>query len=420
MESPPPTPRPEPAPPAEKAELRVPGGTLEAAAVERIGDSRGIGGSEDSSALSLTPLEIAQRLGQSSRLSQRRLEELPLSGPGTPFMEAQGRGPGESTAPASLVELISSIATVGVLQPILVEELPDGVRLVSGERRLRAALWGARHHPENRHFSRIPAVICPGPLSEEERRCWQLVENLAREDLKPGELAAALLFERAAVLVTRLLAAGVPVPRDVATLDDPVERFRALDRLRVQAGCHHVGAPWDEVLRRLGLQLREDKAKTLVRAFAKLPSELSAEMDAAGIALATRLAFLKLNRGRTQAASELWEAVKARGRPELLGAAIREQTTHPDLDPEGALDAAEALHEAADEARARAGKRRFGEDDVQTPPRAVVEAALSALKDLLEVLRDGRRLSRYDAGSLELHATELLGLVSSSAQEAVA
>ncbi len=87
------------------------------------------------------------------------------------------------------------------------------------------------------------------------------------------------------------------------------------------------------------------------------------------------------------------------------------------------LDAAEALLEAADEARARAGKRRFGEedvDDVQTPPRAVVDAALSALRDLLEVLRAGRRLSRYDLGSLELHATELLGLVGSAAQEAVA
>jgi len=406
----------------------VPGGTLQAVVAERV-DSGGISPRPSPTApptQELTPLQVAQRLGHSGRLRQRRFELLPLSGPGTPFTEAQGRGPGESTAPANLVELISSIASVGVLQPILVEELAEGVRLVSGERRLRAAIWGARHHPENAHFTHIPAVVCPGPLSEEERRCWQLVENLAREDLRPGELAAALLFERAAVLMTKLLAAGVPVGADVAYLDDPVERFRALDHLRVKAGCHHVGAPWEEVLRRLGLQLREDKAKTLVRAFASLPTELSAEMDAADIALATRLAFLKLNRGRAQAAAELWEAVKARGRPELLGAAVREQTTHPDLDPAGALDAAEALHEAADEARARAGRRRFGSqsedpdaDDIEPPARALVEAALTGLKELVEALRSGRRLSRYDAGSLELVAGELMELLASPA-EAVA
>ncbi|MGH9165637.1 MAG: ParB/RepB/Spo0J family partition protein [Acidimicrobiales bacterium] len=338
----------------------------------------------------------------------------------------QGRGPGESMAPASLVELISSIATVGVLQPILVEELPDaGVRLVSGERRLRAVLWGASHHPENSHFTQIPAVVCPGPLSEEERRCWQLVENLAREDLKPAELAAALLFERAAVLTTRLLAAGVPVPAPVAYLDDPVERFRALDRLRTEAGCHHLGAPWGEVLRRLGLQLREEKAKALVRAFSALPQDLSAEMDAAEIALATRLAYLKLNQGRAQAAAELWEAIKARGRPDLLAAAIREQTDHPDIDPEAAVDAAEALHESADEARALAGRQRYATEDeppsVQPVSRQLVDAALRGLKDLLEAMRAGTCVSRYDTGSLELFAIELLELLGAPAKaEAVA
>ena len=374
----------------------------------------------------LSPLAAAQRLGQSDRLRQRRFEQLPTSGPGSPWTEVQGRGPGESMAPASLVELISSIATVGVLQPILVEELPDaGVRLVSGERRLRAVLWGASHHPENSHFAQIPAVVCPGPLSEEERRCWQLVENLAREDLKPAELAAALLFERAAVLTTRLLAAGVPVPAPVAYLDDPVERFRALDRLRTEAGCHHLGAPWGEVLRRLGLQLREEKAKALVRAFSALPQDLSAEMDAAEIALATRLAYLKLNQGRAQAAAELWEAIKARGRPDLLAAAIREQIDHPDIDPEAAVDAAEALHESADEARALAGRQRYAPEDeppsVQPASRQLVDAALRGLKDLLEALRAGTCVSRYDTGSLELFAIELLELLGGPAKaEAVA
>lgn len=356
-------------------------------------------------------LEIAKRLTLSERLRRRRFECLPLTGPGAVFTEVQGRGPGSATAPANLVELISSIASVGVLQPVLVEELPDGQRrVVAGERRLRAARWGATNHPDNPHFASIPAVVCPGPLSEEERRVWQLVENLAREDLQPGELAAALLYERCAVLVVKLLNAGVAVPRPAATLDDPVERFRALDRLRVDAGLHHLGAPWTEVLRRLGIQMREEKARQLVRAFATLPEELSDQMDAAKVALATRLEYLRLGRGRAEAAAELWEAVSKRQRPELLAAAVREQLEHPDLEPEEAVDRATELHEAADRARARA--QSTGPEDPDggglVEPEVVAEA-LVCLRRLLSALRAGAELSRYDAGSLRLFAGELAG-----------
>jgi ParB family chromosome partitioning protein len=307
---------------------------------------------------------LAHRLSGSQRLRHRRFELLPPVGPGALFSEVQGRTPGESTAPADLVELISSIASVGVLQPVLVEDLGErGRRLVAGERRVRAVLWGVANHPENPHFQTIPAVVCPGPLTEGERRTWQLVENLAREDLQPGELAAALLFERCAVLVSKLADAGVGVPADVDGLDDPVERFRALDRLRVEAGCHAVGAPWPEVLRRLGIQMREEKAKALVRAFSAMPAELSAEMDAAGVALATRLEYLRLGRGgRADAAAELWAAVRRHDRPELLHAVVRERLEDPDVDADDAVARAVAMREAADEARARAQMRNDVEE----------------------------------------------------------
>jgi len=370
---------------------------------------------------------LAQRMNLSGRLRQRRFELLATSGPAAPFAEVQGRAPGVSTAPSELVELISSIASVGVLQPVLVEELPGPVmRLVAGERRMRSVHWGARHHPDNPHFAALPAVVCPGPLSEEERRVWQLVENLAREDLQPGELAAALLFERSAVLVAKLSAAGVVVPTDDANLDDPVARFRALDRLRVAAGCHHLGAPWEEVLGRLGIQVRPEKAKVLVRAFAAMPVELSAEMDAAKIALATRLEYLRLGRGgRAEAAAELWVAVKATGRPELLAGAVREQIDHPDLEAGDAVERAAAFREAADEARARAQLRPdiddLGSDAGITEgtvveEAAVVEEALGGLRRLLGELRGGLRLSRYDAGSLALFAGELLDLLAETRQ----
>jgi ParB family chromosome partitioning protein len=373
--------------------------------------------------------EVAHRLCTSERLRRRRFELLPTTGPGAAFVEAQGRLPGDGTAPASLVELISSIATVGVLQPILIEEMADGSRrVVAGERRLRAVRFGAVNHPDNPHFQSVPAVVCPGPLSEAERRTWQLVENLAREDLQSGELAAALLYERSAVLVAKLLAAGVPVPEAAATLEDPVARFRALDRLRVQAGMHSVGAPWPEVLHRLGIQMREATARQLVRAFAGMPAELSSDMDAAKIALATRLAFLRLSRGRADAAAGLWAAVRARQRPELLGAAVREQLEHPDLDADEAIERANELRSEADRARARAlradvgeaGAGDVGEQGERVVDAQVVAGALAALRHLVGELRNGGSLSRYDAGSLALFAAELLELVAERNQGAAA
>jgi ParB family chromosome partitioning protein len=355
--------------------------------------------------------ELARRLLGSQRLRRRHFELLPLTGPDAAFSDPQGRGPGASTAPADLAELISSIATVGVLQPILVEELPGGARrVVAGERRLRAGRWGAVNQPDNPHFAAMPAVVCPGPLDEGERRVWQLVENLAREDLQPGELAAALLYERCAVLVAKLLAAGVAVPAEV-NLDDPVRRWEALEHLRVRSGCHHLGAPWEEVLRRLGIQMRAERAKDLVRAFKALPVELSADMDAHKIALATRMTYLRLDRGCQAAADELWAAVKARGRPELLCAAVWERLEHQGLDGDGALDRAEERHAAADEAR-RAALSPAAEGDSAGDEEPVdVAGALEALRGLLAVLRSGKRLAPYDVGSLRLFAEELLGLV---------
>ncbi|HEV2071247.1 MAG TPA: hypothetical protein VGR26_15770, partial [Acidimicrobiales bacterium] len=144
-------------------------------------------------------------------------------------------------------------------------------------------------------------------------------------------------------------------------------------------------------------------------AFATLPEELSDQMDAAKVALATRLEYLRLGRGRAEAAAELWEAVSKRQRPELLAAAVREQLDHPDLEPEEAVDRATELREAADQARARA--QSTGPEDRPerggAVPAEVVAEALACLRRLLGALRAGAELSRYDAGSLRLFAGEL-------------
>jgi ParB family chromosome partitioning protein len=81
----------------------------------------------------------------------------------------------------ALAELAASIATHGVLQPVLVTETLDGYRLVAGERRLRAAQMVG--------LERIPALI--RQAGEQDQLELALVENLQRTDLNAMEAARA-------------------------------------------------------------------------------------------------------------------------------------------------------------------------------------------------------------------------------------
>jgi len=355
---------------------------------------------------------IHRLASRSDRLQRRRFELLPLRGPDAAFTDVQGRGwgSGPTTSPKELEDLISSIATSGLLQPVLVEELPDdgGRRIVSGHRRLLAMRWGSVHVPDNPHFDQLPAVVVDGPLTDEEQRVWQLIENLARTDLRPGELAAALLYERCAVLATKLDEHGVAIPEHCLALDDPAARFAALDRVRVGADLHGIGAPWEEVIRRLGLQLSAAKAKKLVMAFRALPAELSSDMDKHAVTLASRLEFLKLHRGRQEAAEDIWAAVRQRERPQLLTRAVLEAENHPQATADELVDVAEAVHEAANQARgASMTPDGGGRETNQWVPGPLVDAARLAVDRLLAELRQGGVLHVYDSGSLRLKLREL-------------
>lgn len=350
-----------------------------------------------------------ERMAASERLRKRHFTMLAVEGPSAPVTQVQGRAPGDSTSPADLEGLISSIAVVGLLQPLLVEQIDDRHILVAGERRLRALRWGHVHQPDNPHFQTAPAVVCPGPLTEDERRCWQLVENLAREDLGVGELGAALLFERAAVLAGALQVHGVDVPAELMAIEDPITRWMLLDKHRVAAGAHMVGAPWDEVLKRIGVQLNAEKAKQIVRAFKSLPTEVSTDMDAEGVALATRLEYLKLEKGRQSAASEIWAAVRDRGTPKLLGGAVRAAMADPSLSPEDAVEIAQQLHDSANASRS-AALRGDTDTAVEEADPEIVGSAVTAVTRLLAELRAGKKLAGYAGGTLMLHTRELLTL----------
>lgn len=83
-----------------------------------------------------------------------------------------------------LEELISSIREHGVLQPLLVSELPEGgYELIAGERRLRAArIVGLTH---------VPTIV--RNVTDLEKLELALIENIQRSDLNPIEKSEGYL-----------------------------------------------------------------------------------------------------------------------------------------------------------------------------------------------------------------------------------
>ena len=83
----------------------------------------------------------------------------------------------------ALAELADSIATHGVIQPLLVRPMPDGsYQLVAGERRWRASRMAG--------LTEVPVVI--KELSDDEAMALALIENLQREDLNAIEEAQGI------------------------------------------------------------------------------------------------------------------------------------------------------------------------------------------------------------------------------------
>lgn len=83
----------------------------------------------------------------------------------------------------ALLELAMSIKERGVLEPIVVRPMPDGMyEIVMGERRWRASQLAG--------LTEIPAII--RELSDEDASADALVENFQRQDLNPVERARAI------------------------------------------------------------------------------------------------------------------------------------------------------------------------------------------------------------------------------------
>ncbi|MFN4196831.1 MAG: ParB/RepB/Spo0J family partition protein [Caldimicrobium sp.] len=82
----------------------------------------------------------------------------------------------------SFQELLKSIQEKGIIQPIVVRKITEGLyECVAGERRLRAA--------KKLGLKTVPVII--KELSDEEALLISIMENLQRKDLNPMEIALA-------------------------------------------------------------------------------------------------------------------------------------------------------------------------------------------------------------------------------------
>jgi len=90
----------------------------------------------------------------------------------------------------TVIDLAKSIEKDGLIQPIVVKEIPDGkYQVIAGHRRTKAFLVLCNNDPK---FNTISAVI-RNDLSPIQERVMNLNENLARKDLDIMEEALAIL-----------------------------------------------------------------------------------------------------------------------------------------------------------------------------------------------------------------------------------
>ena len=131
-----------------------------------------------------------------------------------------------------LQELAQSIATHGVLQPLVVQPDGDGYRIIAGERRFRAARLAG--------LSAVPAVV--RTTTGIEHLELALVENLQRADLNPIEEARGYhrLMEVGGhtheQLARRVGKSRVTVTNALRLLKLPGDMLRAVEHGNITAG----------------------------------------------------------------------------------------------------------------------------------------------------------------------------------------
>lgn len=131
----------------------------------------------------MTPVKGGLGRGLDALFADNTVEEISPSSAvklGIMEIEPDPNQPRKDFDGEALGELADSIASQGILQPLLVRPIAGGgYRIVAGERRWRAARLAGLHE--------VPVVI--REMSDEEAYAAMLVENLQRENLNPIEEA---------------------------------------------------------------------------------------------------------------------------------------------------------------------------------------------------------------------------------------
>lgn len=135
--------------------------------------------------------------------------------------------------PQKLQDMVASIRTYGILQPLVATPREDGLyEIVAGERRFRAA--------RELGLKTVPTIL--RETKELERLELALIENLQREDLDPIERAGAyrkLLDEFGLTQEEAAKRLGKPrsaIANTLRILDLPVEVQRAVARGEISEG----------------------------------------------------------------------------------------------------------------------------------------------------------------------------------------
>lgn len=190
------------------------------------------------------------------------------------------------STPGDVAGLAKSIGRLGVLQPIIVAELPEGGwQVVAGNRRLAAAQIAG--------LDEIPAVVLAGGL---DRTSVQLAENAAREDAHPLDEADAFarLAEEGAELAD--IAAAVARPESfvrrrlkLAALGMVVRQALRDGRISVAVADQiaRIDRPSDQ---EEALALVEGRATSAAEAWRIIDARLVRRLSAAPFSLSRRYA----------------------------------------------------------------------------------------------------------------------------------
>lgn len=155
--------------------------------------------------------------------------------------------------PQKLQEMVASIRTYGILQPLVAIPREDGMyELVAGERRFRAA--------RELGLKTVPTIL--RAAKELEKLELALIENLQREDLDPIERASAyrkLMDEFGLTQEETAKRLGKPrsaIANTLRILDLPVEVQRAVARGEISEGHAKVLAGLPEAQTQLTMYRR--------------------------------------------------------------------------------------------------------------------------------------------------------------------